>query len=344
MPVKYYKNGEIINISENSFDDIENIKNQIFHNDWFKFYTGKTSDKNTKNLYYHLGFIEISDQGQTAVINYYGGAGQNGRPDQNTTMRVIIKKAWDGEADNKRYGISVECYANYKNEQIIAKFKPGTKYTGVDLWVYCPYTHAYAIYTVEGNFYKYEPVTDPGNDYLTEAPTEGTDPSTITYYKFVTSENALSYREYACLYTYGEPTTYNLKSGHVQQLVSFAVYYGNSNNKYFINAGNGHSIKIASSASGLNIKIHATVQINNSSKVARELFASIRINGVRKTENYITSTSNVPKVFIQTELPFYKCKGNETIDLVIYSNKAGKVAVECNPDFLKTFITVEQIY
>ena len=340
MPVKYYKNGEIINISENSESNIEEIKNQIFHNGWFKFYSGKTLHKDTANLYYHLGFITMPDQGQMAIVNYYGGAGQNGRPDQNATMRIIIKKAWSGEPENKRYGISVECYANYKNEQVIAKFKDKDgQYTGVDLWVQCPYAYAYAIYTVEGNFYRYE----SASDYSIEAPTEGTSPDTITYYKFVTSENALSYREYACLYTYGKPTTYNLKSGHVQQLVSFAAYYGNPNNKYFINAGDGHSIKIASSASGLNIKIHATVQINNSSKVARELFASIRINGVRKTENYITSTSNIPRVFIQTELPFYKCKGNETIDLVIYSNNAGNVAVECNPDFLKTFITVEQI-
>lgn len=343
MPVKYYKNGEIINISENSESDIEDIKNQIFHNGNYKVYYGYTNGTNTSKLYYHLGFIEMSGQGQIAVINIITGAGQNGRPDQNVTMKIIIKKGWSGESANKLYGVSVECYANYKNELVTVRYRTGQKYNGVDVWLYCPYTYASTVYTVEGNFYNYE--TAGPSDYSTSAPSKGTaiDSSSLQYYKFVTSENALSYREYACLYTYGKPTTYNLKSGHVQQLVSFAAYYGNPNNKYFINAGDGHSIKIASSASGLNIKIHATVQLNNSSKVARELFASIRINGVRKTENYITSTSNVPKVFIQTELPFYKCKGNETIDLVIYSNNAGNVAVECNPDFLKTFITVEQI-
>lgn len=165
-------------------DYMKNMIEDYFKSNTYKFYYAVTTDKNITNLYYHLGYFEMSAQAQTAIINYYGGAGQNGRPDQNTTLRIMIKKGWSGEPENRLYGISVECYANYRNEQIIAKIKMGTQYHGVDLWIYCPYTYAYAIYTVEGNFYKYEPVIDPINDYLTEAPTEGINPNSITYYKF----------------------------------------------------------------------------------------------------------------------------------------------------------------
>ena len=292
--------------------------------------------------YVYLGFFKIPNQGQIIVLNIHLEAGQNGGGNQNHNIRVTIVKGWVGEAADKQVGVTVETFSNYANEQIVVTYE--NRSTGFGVYVYLKITHSYSTiyYTADGTF-DYEEI--PTRFTLSTTPTNGSalQDTCTQYVNFVSSNNIFNYKEYSCLYTYGEPTPYNLASGFAAQKVNFASYYQNPNNKYIYDRGDGHSIGIKSSGKGLMVKISAVIQLDNTARTARELYGAIFINNTKVTENYMTSTKDVPQIYIYTQLPFYKCKGNEIIDLRIYSNNAGKVKVQCAPKFLKTCFIVEQI-
>lgn len=123
----------------------------------------------SSNSYFKLGRLELKSQTKIAVFTIYGGAGQNARADQNSIIRIYIKKGWQSAASaSNAFGTMVEQFANPNSS--LKVYVMNISSTIADVYVYFPYSYFGGYYTVSGDYDSYEHI---GTGSST-APTEGT--------------------------------------------------------------------------------------------------------------------------------------------------------------------------
>ena len=120
----------------------------------------------------YIGEIELGSQGSYAVLDCYMGDGQNGRAEQNTHARILLKQGWTG--GTLPIGITTRYTQNYRSS-IKVKISH-TSSTKCKLYMYLPFLYNDLTYTINGSYNSFT----PSNTILSEEPT--TDKES-TYYK-----------------------------------------------------------------------------------------------------------------------------------------------------------------
>lgn len=120
--------------------------------------------------WYYIGDFTFNGQGTCAIVDCYTGSGQNGRSNQNTHCKIILKQGWAGET--YPIGITTNFTQNY-HSGIKVKISHTSK-TECKLYVYLPFEFTDLSYAVDGSYKSFtasntvldeDPTTDKESEY-----------------------------------------------------------------------------------------------------------------------------------------------------------------------------------
>ena len=152
----------------------------------------------TLNVWTRLGTLTSAGDSSNVIITLYTGDGYNGNENQNTTIRIRIKDAWQSaQSTTKAFGVSVtfEDSPNMSGSNIWATaFQVrATAYNVCDVWVRLPWGYTNGEYTVEGRYSNWV----HSGTRQTATPTSGVFQSINYHCTFGVSTNTSGYIRFA---------------------------------------------------------------------------------------------------------------------------------------------------
>ena len=129
--------------TRNNAADWQGWKELAYKSDVDK-YAMRSTDNPSTAAYIKLGTITMGGQCKTAIINVYGGPGQNGRANQNSVDRVYIKIGY-----NNTIGITADRLSYpFGQKYVVIQKQWGTW----DIYQYSPSPYSALRYTIEGDY------------------------------------------------------------------------------------------------------------------------------------------------------------------------------------------------
>lgn len=244
--------------------------------------------KNLKNSFFlgvlvsgwkYIGDFEFSNQGQYAVIDCYFGEGQNGEPEQNTHVRILLKQGWTGES--LPIGVTAQFTQNYQSEFKVKISHLSTMKCA--LYVYLPWNYNDFTYSLNGSYVSFtqknsevssEPTTDKEATYF-----KNYNPITL-YENSSGTTGTVTLSKSSADFTYLEIFGVTNSGENISQKV-FSPNGKNFNlsGGYLANATTWQNVNARYNISGTSITKEYEYYINNGAS-----------NDIGKTENYIYIT------------------------------------------------------
>lgn len=112
--------------------------------------------------WFYVGRFSMGAQGVYAILDCYTGNGQNGRGNQNTHARILLKQGYSGS--ESPIGLTTKFTQNYYSQFKVKLNHIST--TQCDLYIYLPFSYNDLTYTLNGSYKSFE----PKNIILSEEP------------------------------------------------------------------------------------------------------------------------------------------------------------------------------
>ena len=139
--------------------------------------------------WYYIGNFVFGGQGSFAVIDCYMGDGQNGKANQNTHAKILLKHGWDG--NTLPIGVTTNFTQNYSSSIKVAISHVSE--TECKLYIYLPFSYNDLTYIVNGSYKLFT----PSNTVLSAEPT--TDKESTYYWtaaRYATTLTAKGHTNY----------------------------------------------------------------------------------------------------------------------------------------------------
>ena len=163
--------------------------------------------------WFYIGRFSMGAQGAYAILDCYTGNGQNGRGNQNTHARILLKQGYTGEPNP--IGVSTKFTQNYYST-VKVKIKH-ISLTECDLYIYLAFDYNDLTYTLNGSYKDFQ----AKNIILSEEPT--------------TDKESVYYNSYAPLILYENATgntgtvTLNQTAANFRYMEIYYKRYANTN-------------------------------------------------------------------------------------------------------------------
>lgn len=132
-------------------------------------------NNSTSSLWYKLGTVSLTAQGNVAAFKIFCGEGQNGNPYQNTIIELMIKRGWVNGTPSTVPTWAGGSYTIYSMASNVSMNNISVKLLSseigkVDVWIYFPWSYAAGRFYIDGD---YSSFTYAGTTSSSE-PTSGT--------------------------------------------------------------------------------------------------------------------------------------------------------------------------
>lgn len=114
-------------------------------------------NNSTSSLWYKLGTVSLTAQGNVAAFKIFCGEGQNGNPYQNTIIELMIKRGWANGTPSTVPTWAGGSYTIYSMASNVSMNNISVKLLSsevgkVDVWIYFPWNYAAGRFYIDGDY------------------------------------------------------------------------------------------------------------------------------------------------------------------------------------------------